>query len=118
MSCAVLAAVVAKNLPTGLEFARYSIDYHYLRNRLFVEGRMGSKRALRHVPGYASALMAPYSDELAALEAARASVARGRNRPNGSQPTGQPEGIVNGFVSSSIDKMRSAWKEALKRIKR
>lgn len=63
----LLASFIARALPKGLEFARYSIDYHYLRNRLFVERRMGPTQAARHVPGYAEALMSPYADELAAL---------------------------------------------------
>eukprot|EP00965_Chrysotila_dentata_P161710 5341098-Pleurochrysis_carterae.AAC.5 len=33
----LLAWIICKTLPKGIEFARYSIDYHYLRNALFVE---------------------------------------------------------------------------------
>lgn len=62
----ILANIIAKALPTGIEFARYSIDYHYLRNLLFVEDRMG-KRADRHVPAYARAIMDRYADEMAEL---------------------------------------------------
>ena len=29
----ILASVIARTLPKGMEFARYSIDYHYLRNQ-------------------------------------------------------------------------------------
>ena len=46
----LLARVISQALPKGMEFARYSIDYHYLRNLLFVEARMGATQASRHVP--------------------------------------------------------------------
>ncbi|KAL3916320.1 MAG: hypothetical protein SGPRY_006874, partial [Prymnesium sp.] len=46
-----IAQGIARTLPKGMEFARYSIDYHYLRNLLFVEERMGMERAAEHVPG-------------------------------------------------------------------
>ena len=35
----ILADVIARTLPTGLEFARYSIDYHYLRSLRCAESR-------------------------------------------------------------------------------
>ena len=63
----ILADVIAKALPTGLEFARYSIDYHYLRNRLFCDDRMGN-RAARHVPAYARAICEPYADDIEELK--------------------------------------------------
>jgi hypothetical protein len=59
----ILAKFIAKTLPTGLEFARYSIDYHFLRNQLFCEERMGKARADRHVPRFASAVQAPYAEQ-------------------------------------------------------
>ena len=60
----VLANVIAAGLPKGLEFARYSIDYHYLRNALYVEDAMGPARAARHVPAYARAIMARYEGDM------------------------------------------------------
>lgn len=66
----ILARVVGMALPTGLEFARYSIDYHYLRNALYVKRRMGPARAARHVPKHAAALMGRYASTAAALDAA------------------------------------------------
>ena len=60
----VLANVIAAGLPKGLEFARYSIDYHYLRNALYVEDAMGPTRAARHVPAYARAIMARYETDM------------------------------------------------------
>ena len=63
----ILAKFIAKTLPTGLEFARYSIDYHFLRNQLFCEERMGKARADRHVPRFASAVQAPYAKQYRAM---------------------------------------------------
>jgi 7-hydroxymethyl chlorophyll a reductase len=39
--------------PKGIEFAKYSIDYHYIRNFLYVNRHMGPARAARHIPGFA-----------------------------------------------------------------
>ena len=63
----ILADVIARTLPTGLEFARYSIDYHYIRNQLFCDDRMGN-RATRHVPSYARAICEPYADDVEKLK--------------------------------------------------
>jgi hypothetical protein len=38
--------------PKGIEFAKYSIDYHYIRNFLYVNRHMGPARAARHIPGF------------------------------------------------------------------
>jgi coenzyme F420-reducing hydrogenase beta subunit len=63
-----LAKIIAKGLPTGLEFGRFSIDYHYLRNALYVETTQGEARADRHVPRYARAIMAKYDREMRELK--------------------------------------------------
>jgi hypothetical protein len=47
-----LASIIARTLPRGLEFARYSIDYHFLRNALYCEDRMGEETPM---PLHASA---------------------------------------------------------------
>ena len=39
----ILARIIRQGLPTGLEFGRFSIDYHYLRNALFVADKMGRR---------------------------------------------------------------------------
>lgn len=54
-------------LPKGLEFARFSIDYHFLRNQVFVEDRLGAEGAARHVPSFASALQRCYAGSMEAL---------------------------------------------------
>ncbi len=74
----VLASLIARTLPKGLEFARYSIDYHYLRNALYCEARMGEARAASHIPQYAKDLMSGYDDEMADLRRALSSTTAGR----------------------------------------
>ncbi|WIA38743.1 hypothetical protein OEZ86_002042 [Tetradesmus obliquus] len=46
--------------PKGLEFAKYSIDYHYIRNWLYVNRHMGAARAARHTPSFAKAIVQQY----------------------------------------------------------
>jgi 7-hydroxymethyl chlorophyll a reductase len=54
-----LAAALTKFGPQGLEFAKYSIDYHTLRNYLFVKRNWGAK-ADSHIPGYAKEIVKEY----------------------------------------------------------
>lgn len=49
--------------PKGLEFAKYSIDYHYIRNWLYVHRHMGSQRAAQHIPSFAKTIVAQYNDK-------------------------------------------------------
>ena len=44
----------------GLEFARYSIDYHYIRNWLYVRSKWGVERAEQHIPTYAKRIIGGY----------------------------------------------------------
>ncbi|KAG2580814.1 hypothetical protein PVAP13_6NG365600 [Panicum virgatum] len=46
--------------PKGLEFARYSLDYHTIRNYLHVRRAWGEQRAEQHVPGYAKKIVEAY----------------------------------------------------------
>jgi 7-hydroxymethyl chlorophyll a reductase len=57
----VLAQALTWFGPQGLEFARYSIDYHTLRNYQFVAQHRGAK-GLAQVPNYAQAIVADYPD--------------------------------------------------------
>ena len=54
----VLAKVLTWLGPKGLEFGRYSTDYHYIRNYIYVNRHMGAERAARHVPEFAKRLVA------------------------------------------------------------
>ncbi|KAL8100057.1 7-hydroxymethyl chlorophyll a reductase, chloroplastic [Apium graveolens] len=47
--------------PKGLEFARYSLDYHTIRNYLYVNRVWGKQRAEKHMPSYAKKLVAMYN---------------------------------------------------------
>ncbi|BDA42980.1 probable coenzyme F420 hydrogenase subunit beta [Coccomyxa sp. Obi] len=47
--------------PKGLEFGRYSIDYHYIRNFIYVNRHMGPGRAAQHTPEFAKRLVAMYN---------------------------------------------------------
>ena len=81
----LIASAASRAIPSGLEFARYSIDYHYLRNVLFVERRMGPRRAQRHVPRYARALAAwaPYEEAMRELGEKSEALASAEDRGKG-----------------------------------
>ncbi|XP_062192951.1 7-hydroxymethyl chlorophyll a reductase, chloroplastic [Phragmites australis] len=49
--------------PKGLEFARYSLDYHTIRNYLHVRRAWGKQRAEQHMPGYAKKIVAAYDGD-------------------------------------------------------
>ncbi|XP_043706641.1 7-hydroxymethyl chlorophyll a reductase, chloroplastic isoform X2 [Telopea speciosissima] len=47
--------------PKGLEFARYSLDYHTIRNYLYTNRTWGKQRADRHMPSYAKKIVDMYN---------------------------------------------------------
>ncbi|KAJ6822415.1 uncharacterized protein M6B38_389395 [Iris pallida] len=47
--------------PKGLEFGRYSLDYHTIRNYLYVNRSWGKQRADRHLPSYAKKIVETYN---------------------------------------------------------
>jgi 7-hydroxymethyl chlorophyll a reductase len=47
--------------PKGLEFGRYSLDYHYLRNWLYCVRNMGREQAERHTPDFVKRIVASYN---------------------------------------------------------
>lgn len=49
--------------PRGLEFAKYSIDYHYIRNYLFVKRYWGEARAAQHIPAFARKIVQQYDQK-------------------------------------------------------
>eukprot|EP00898_Chlorokybus_atmophyticus_P003459 jgi/Chlat1/4113/Chrsp26S04124 len=57
----LLAWVLEKIGPKGLEFGRYSLDYHTIRNYLYVMRTWGKQRADQHVPSYAKKLVDMYN---------------------------------------------------------
>ena len=63
----VVGNIIAKLLtwlgPKGLEFGRYSLDYHNIRNWIYVNRHMGPERAARHTPEYAKRAIAMYNQK-------------------------------------------------------
>ncbi|KAJ8490263.1 hypothetical protein OPV22_011984 [Ensete ventricosum] len=49
--------------PKGLEFGRYSLDYHTIRNYLYVHRQWGKQRAERHIPSYAHKIVESYNKD-------------------------------------------------------
>ncbi|XP_052151613.1 7-hydroxymethyl chlorophyll a reductase, chloroplastic isoform X3 [Oryza glaberrima] len=49
--------------PKGLEFARYSLDYHTIRNYLHVNRAWGKQRAEQHIPSYAKKIVEAYDKD-------------------------------------------------------
>jgi 7-hydroxymethyl chlorophyll a reductase len=49
--------------PKGVEFAKYSVDYHFIRNYLAVQRAWGPKRAERQIPEFAKRIVAEYDDK-------------------------------------------------------
>ena len=53
----ILADLLEKIGPKGLEFAAYSLDYHVLRNFLLVYRKLGREKAYRQLPAYAKKII-------------------------------------------------------------
>lgn len=56
----VMATVLRVVGPKGVNFARYSIDYHILRNYLHILQQWGPKRAKEHLPLYSWVIVQHY----------------------------------------------------------
>lgn len=59
----MVATVLTWIGPKGMNFAKYSIDYHYVRNYLYVNRVWGEKKASRHIPAYAKKIVEEYEGE-------------------------------------------------------
>ena len=59
----ILARVLLALGPKGLEFGRYSVDYHFIRNWLYVNRNWAPGRVQEHVPDYARRLVAMYDSD-------------------------------------------------------
>ncbi|KAH9619659.1 hypothetical protein KSS87_003841 [Heliosperma pusillum] len=57
----LIAAILNFIGPKGLEFARYSLDYHTIRNYLYVNRTWGTQKAIKHMPSYARKLVEAYN---------------------------------------------------------
>ena len=58
----IMATVMTTVGPKGVNFARYSIDYHILRNYLHVLDCWGEQRTKEHLPQYAWEIVKHYLD--------------------------------------------------------
>jgi len=58
-----LAFVLERVGPKGLEFARYSIEYHTLRNFIYVQRTFRPEHARRHVPQYSKRIFDAYDQQ-------------------------------------------------------
>eukprot|EP00472_Partenskyella_glossopodia_P009789 CAMPEP_0197527104 /NCGR_PEP_ID=MMETSP1318-20131121/20323_1 /TAXON_ID=552666 /ORGANISM="Partenskyella glossopodia, Strain RCC365" /LENGTH=515 /DNA_ID=CAMNT_0043081573 /DNA_START=339 /DNA_END=1889 /DNA_ORIENTATION=- len=56
----IIAWLLEKIGPRGLEFARYSLDYHWIRNYLYVQRNFKPEHAERHVPEFVKKVVAEY----------------------------------------------------------
>lgn len=63
----ILAWILTRLGPKGMEFARYSIDYHYLRNFLYVNRRWKKEKARQHLPKYAQKIVSEYEPDISNL---------------------------------------------------
>ena len=59
----LLARLLTAIGPRGLEFARYSLDYHTVRNALYVKRTFSPAQAEAHLPAYAKAVVAAYDKD-------------------------------------------------------
>lgn len=59
----ILAWVLDKLGPKGLEFARYSIDYHYIRNYLHVKRAWTDERGEEHIPAFVKKIVSMYDGD-------------------------------------------------------
>eukprot|EP00899_Mesostigma_viride_P001730 jgi/Mesvir1/11558/Mv17930-RA.1 len=57
----IIAWLLDKVGPQGLEFARYSLDYHTIRNYLYVMRSQGKARAAQHIPEYSKVVVDAYN---------------------------------------------------------
>lgn len=59
----ILATILEKLGPKGLEFGRYSLDYHTIRNYLHVQRNFPSGLKKRHLPEYAKEIVKQYDQD-------------------------------------------------------
>ena len=112
-----LAYVLEKVGPKGKEFGMYSLDYHTVRNFLYVKRHFGSDaRANQHVPGYARRIVDEYNENGAvdarlaitgtgarrAADAAGAARPRGRHARVGDERDASPFGEIDPSVIGGV----------------
>lgn len=78
----IVATVLGTVGPRGLNFARYSIDYHMLRNVLHVKRTWKEQRAQQHIPAFAKQIWDEYDKDGALTKL----LEEGKEDENGGQP--------------------------------
>ena len=73
----VLAFVLSLLGPQGLNFAKYSIDYHFLRNYLYILSQNGS---IEHLPKFAQTIVEGYRTNKAIQELESEVIRRSKQR--------------------------------------
>ena len=63
----ILAWLLSRTGPKGIEFAKYSIDYHYLRNYLYIHRHWKKDKAHAHLPQYAKQIVSEYEPEVSKM---------------------------------------------------
>jgi 7-hydroxymethyl chlorophyll a reductase len=103
-----LAKVLTAIGPTGLEFARYSIDYHTIRNALYTARTFPPAQAAAHVPPYAQKIVDAY-DKGGAIRAriALKPAAAGGAAAEGAQQPGA--GAIAAAVAALLAAAAAAW---------
>ena len=96
----ILAELLEKVGPKGLEFARYSIEYHTLRNILYVLRNYRPKQADRQIPNYAKELLSFY-DEGGAISA-RAQLTSWEEEARLMQPLFRAEALVPAGLKPAV----------------
>jgi hypothetical protein len=74
-----MATVMTQLSPKGLSFARYSIDYHIVRNYLYMVSLRGEERARIATPHYALQIVDHYLSSNNALHQLLSSIAKATN---------------------------------------
>jgi coenzyme F420-reducing hydrogenase beta subunit len=70
----ILAFAISNVGPTGVSFARYSIDYHILRNYLHIVDEWGEERATAALPKYAKDIVDYYRGSEPTFEKLRSKI--------------------------------------------
>lgn len=84
----LLAKLLLRVGPKGLEFGKYSIEYHWIRNYLYVQRHMGPERAARHIPEFAKRVVAAYDAD--GSVSSRLAVAPGPTSQHQAAPAAAP----------------------------
>ncbi len=63
----LIAWLLTRFGPRGIEFAKYSVEYHYLRNMIHVNRHWSKDKAARHIPEHARRIEQKYGNVVSEL---------------------------------------------------